>query len=70
MTLDYCVRLQVLSLEGRRPGASKVVLQDPDTVSILDMVKEKLQGQMLAGLLTGNKIINCFFFVNENFLSF
>ena len=32
-----------------------MLLEDPDTVSILDMVKEKLSGQMVAGLLEGSR---------------
>ena len=32
-----------------------MILEDPDSVSILDMVKEKLHGQMMAGLLTGTR---------------
>ena len=39
----------------KRDGASKVILEDPDSVSILDMVKEKLHGQMMAGLLSGSR---------------
>jgi len=49
------VLAKALSLEQSREGASKVLLEDPDTVSILDMVKEKLSGQMAAGLLEGSK---------------
>merc|ERR1719228_5214 len=49
------VLARALSLEQSREGASKVLLEDPDTVSILDMVKEKLSGQMAAGLLEGSK---------------
>jgi len=44
-----------LSLEQSRPGTSGVMLEDPDIVSVLDMVKEKLSGQVMAGLLTGSK---------------
>ena len=43
-----------LTLEQKRVGAGKVILEDPDSVSIMDMVKEKLHGQMMAGLLRGN----------------
>jgi len=49
------VLAKALSLEQSREGASKVLLEDPDTVSILEMVKEKLSGQMAAGLLEGSK---------------
>jgi len=42
---------RALSLENSRNGASKILLEDPDTVTLLDMVKEKLSGQLAAGLL-------------------
>ena len=50
-----------LSLEQRREGAGRVLLEDPDCVSVLDMVKEKLHGQMMAGLLSGLCFINYLF---------
>ena len=39
----------------KRDGASKVILEDPDSVFILDVVKEKLHGQMMAVLLFGSR---------------
>ena len=47
LIVNYCLQT--------REGASSVLLEDPDTVSILDMVKEKLSGQMVAGLLEGSR---------------
>ena len=44
---------KTLSLEKKRPGTGNVILEDPDSVSVLDMVREKLSGQMMAGLLAG-----------------
>ena len=32
-----------------------MLLEDPDTVSVLELVKEKLSGQMAARLLEGSK---------------
>jgi hypothetical protein len=49
------VLARALALEQGREGASSVLLEDPDTVSVLDMVKEKLSGQMAARLLEGSK---------------
>ena len=46
---------KALSIENSREGASKVLLEDPDTVSILEMVKEKLSGLVMAGLLEGSR---------------
>ena len=47
---------KALSIEQSREGASKVLLEDPDTVSILEMVKEKLSGLVGAGLLEGSRV--------------
>ena len=52
--LRYQFCIMTLTLEQKRVGAGKVILEDPDSVSIMDMVKEKLHGQMMAGLLRGN----------------
>jgi len=49
------ILVRALSLEQSRDGASGVLLEDPDTVSVLDLVKEKLAGQMVAGLLAGSR---------------
>ena len=46
---------RALSLEQNRDGASRILLEDPDMVSVLDLVKEKLAGQMVAGLLAGSR---------------
>lgn len=40
---------KALNLEQNKEGASNVMLENPDVACILDMVKEKLQGQMVAG---------------------
>lgn len=40
---------RALSLEQNRPGASNILLEDPETACILDMTKEKLSGLMMAG---------------------
>lgn len=42
---------RALNLEQLRIGASNVLLEDATVACILDMVKEKLSGQMLAGNL-------------------
>ena len=44
-----------LALGQGKEGASMILLEDPDTVSILDMVREKLSGQLAAHLLEGSK---------------
>ena len=46
---------RALSLEQRREGSSRVMLEDPDTAALLEMVKEKLAGQMMAGLVGGSR---------------
>lgn len=46
---------RALSLEQGRAGSSKVLLEDPDTVSLLEMVKEKLTGVAGAGLVRGSR---------------
>ena len=46
---------RALSLEQRRQGSSKVMLEDPETASLLEMVKEKLSGQLEAGLVSGSR---------------
>jgi len=46
---------RALSIEQNRDGASRILLEDPDTVSVLDLVKEKLSGQLVAGLLSGSR---------------
>ena len=58
--LHYCpflhqVLARALALEQGREGSSAVLLEDPDTVSVLELVKEKLSGQMAARLLEGSK---------------
>ena len=49
------VLARALALEQGKDGASMILLEDPDTVSILDMVREKLSGQLAARLLEGSK---------------
>ena len=49
------VLARALALEQGKEGASMILLEDPDTVSILDMVREKLSGQLAARLLEGSK---------------
>ena len=49
------VLARALALEQGKEGASMALLEDPDTVSILDMVREKLSGQLAAHLLEGSK---------------
>ena len=49
------VLARALALEQGKDGASMILLEDPDTVSILDMVREKLSGQLAACLLEGSK---------------
>jgi hypothetical protein len=46
---------RALTLEQNRDGASRILLEDPDMVSVLDLVKEKLAGQVVAGLLSGSR---------------
>eukprot|EP00095_Tigriopus_kingsejongensis_P011972 snap_masked-scaffold906_size82779-processed-gene-0.4 protein:Tk11972 transcript:snap_masked-scaffold906_size82779-processed-gene-0.4-mRNA-1 annotation:"conserved hypothetical protein" len=47
---------KALALEQTRVGSSNLLMQNPDTACILDMVKEKLSGQMVAGLLDETKL--------------
>ena len=49
------VLARALSLEQGRAGSSKVLLEDPDTVSLLEMVKEKLTGLAGARLVSGSR---------------
>ena len=49
------VLARALALEQGKEGASMILLEDPDTVSILDLVREKLSGQLSAQLLEGSK---------------
>ena len=49
------VLARALSLEQGRAGSSAVLLEDPDTVSLLEMVKEKLTGLAGARLVSGSR---------------
>ena len=49
------VLARALSMDQSREGGSKMLLEDPDTVSLLDMVKEKLSGLLGAGLVAGSR---------------
>ena len=43
-----------LTLEECRPGASNILLEDADMACVMDMVREKLAGQLSAGFLEGH----------------
>lgn len=43
---------RALTLENKRAGSSNVILQDPNSAAVLELTKEKLAGQIVAGKLT------------------
>lgn len=45
-----------MNLEEARLGSSNVLLEDPDVACVLDMVKEKLSGHIVSGLLEPSKL--------------
>lgn len=45
------VLTKALALDNTKIGASNCLLENEDVVCILDMVKEKLSGQLVAGKL-------------------
>ena len=70
----YCpflcqVLARALALQQGREGSSAVLLEDPDTVSVLELVKEKLYGQMVARLLEGSNKFLFIYLVYILFLS-
>ena len=70
----YCpflcqVLARALALQQGREGSSAVLLEDPDTVSVLELVKEKLYGQMVARLLEGSNKFLFIYLVHILFLS-
>eukprot|EP00094_Tigriopus_californicus_P012109 TCALIF_11701-PB protein Name:"Similar to CG7065 Uncharacterized protein CG7065 (Drosophila melanogaster)" AED:0.08 eAED:0.08 QI:4647/1/0.93/1/0.71/0.66/15/0/864 len=50
------IMAKALALDQTRSGSSNLLTQNPDIACILDMVKEKLSGQMVAGLLEEIKL--------------
>ena len=42
---------RAISLDNNRIGASNALLEDPDVAAILEMTKEKLAGQIVAGMI-------------------
>lgn len=40
---------RALTLENKRPGSSNVILQDANSAAVLELTKEKLAGQIVAG---------------------
>ena len=42
---------RAIALENKQDGTSNILLEDPDIAAILQMTKEKLAGQIMAGLL-------------------
>jgi hypothetical protein len=47
---------RAMKLEQLRPNSSGVILQDAEVACILDMIKEKLYAQTLAGLLDETRL--------------
>ena len=53
---------RAIALENKQDGTSNILLEDPDIAAILQMTKEKLAGQIMAGLLERqreNAVRNC-----------
>ena len=53
---------RAIALENKQDGTSNILLEDPDIAAILQMTKEKLAGQIMAGLLERPKemaVRNC-----------
>ena len=53
---------RAIALENKQDGTSNILLEDPDIAAILQMTKEKLAGQIMAGLLERQKenaVRNC-----------
>ena len=46
---------RAIALESKQDGTSNMLLEDPDIAAILQMTKEKLSGQIMAGLLERQK---------------
>ena len=55
---------KALNLEGKREGSSNLLLEDENAAGILELTKEKLAGQVVAGKLFK---ITLFFFENVSF---
>ena len=49
------VMTRAIALENKQDGTSNLLLEDPDIAAVLQMTKEKLSGQILAGLLDHQK---------------
>ncbi len=53
---------RALSLEKKRADSANLLLEDADAAAIIELTKEKLAGQVVAGLLTGTQedaVKNC-----------